>query len=120
MINYNTKENVVRLEFSLRGVDTNDDEENLIYDVMLSEMNIDCSLLNEYTKWNLYKNGELLYNGNFAPEFDGNVLTDNLIKYGQLIISIRQKYIKVLNETVKNIAFLSFLVINLYTIYKNA
>ena len=75
-INYNTYENVIRLEFSLRGVNTNN-EENLIYDVMVDEMNIDCSLLNEYTKWNLYKNGDLLSSGNFSPLFDGNVLTDN-------------------------------------------
>ena len=34
LININTKDNVVRLEFSLRGVSTNKDEENLIYDVM--------------------------------------------------------------------------------------
>lgn len=77
LINYNTYENVVRLEFSLRGVDSNEDNKDLIYDVTINEMNIDCSLLNEYTKWNLYKNGELLYNGNFSPSFDGNVLTDN-------------------------------------------
>lgn len=77
MINYNTYDNVVRLEFSLRGVNTNE-KEDLIYDVMLSDINIDCSLLNEYTKWNLYKNGELLYNGSFSPKFDGNVLTDNM------------------------------------------
>ena len=78
LINYNTKEGVMRLEFSLRGVDTNENAENLIYDVMVSDINVDCSLLNEYTKWNLYKNGELLYNGNFSPSFDGNVLTDNM------------------------------------------
>lgn len=78
LINYNTKDGVMRLEFSLRGVDTNENPENLIYDVMVSDINIDCSLLNEYTKWNLYKNGELLYNGNFSPNFDGNVLTDNM------------------------------------------
>ena len=55
LIGYDTKDNVVRLEFSLRGVDTNEDPENLIYDIMISDINIDCSLLNEYTKWNLYK-----------------------------------------------------------------
>jgi len=77
LVNYDTKDNVVRLEFSLRGVDTNEDPENLIYDIMISDINIDCSLLNEYTKWNLYKEGELLYSGNFSPSFDGNVLTDN-------------------------------------------
>ena len=77
LVGYDTKENVIRLEFSVRGVDTNENPENLIYDVMLSDLNVDCSLLNEYTKWNLYKNGELLYKGNFSPSFDGNVLTDN-------------------------------------------
>ena len=77
LIKYDTKDGVVRLEFSVKGVDTNEDEERLIYDVMIDEMDIDCSLLNEYTKWNLYKNGELLYNGSFSPSFDGNVLTDN-------------------------------------------
>jgi hypothetical protein len=76
LINYDTKDGVVRLEFSLRGVETNE-KDDLIYDIMVSDMNIDCSLLNEYTKWNLYKNGELLSNGNFSPKFDGNVLTDN-------------------------------------------
>ena len=78
LVNYNTYKNVIRLEFSLRGVKENeDDEEELIYDVMLNELGIDCSLMNEYTKWNLYKNGELLYSGNFDPRFDGNILTDN-------------------------------------------
>ena len=77
LINYDTTKNVMRLEFSLRGVDTNEKPENLIYDVIVTEMDIDCSLLNKYTKWNLYKNGKLIYNGNFSPEFDGNVLTDN-------------------------------------------
>ena len=78
LVNYDTKDGVLRLEFSLRGVDTNENPENLIYDVMVSDINIDCSLLNEYTKWNLYKNGELLYSGSFSPSFDGNVLTDNM------------------------------------------
>ena len=78
LIGYDTKDGVVRLEFSLRGVNTNENEDRLIYDIMVSDINIDCSLLNEYTKWNLYKNGELLYNGSFSPKFDGNVLNDNM------------------------------------------
>ena len=77
LVNYNTKENVIRIEFSLKGTKI-EDNENLIYDVMLSDMNIDCSLLNKYTKWNLYKNGTLLSNGSFDPFFDGNVLTDSM------------------------------------------
>lgn len=77
LINIDTKDNVIRIEFSLRGVSTNKDDK-LIYDIMLNEMNIDCSLLNEYTKWNLYKNGKLLSNGSLSPSFDGNVLGDNM------------------------------------------
>ena len=65
-INIDTKDNVIRLEFSLRGVSQNKNDD-LIYDVMLNEMNIDCSLLNEYTKWNLYKNGKLISNGSLSP-----------------------------------------------------
>ena len=77
LVGIDTKDNVIRLEFSLRGVETND-KDNLIYDIMVSDLNIDCSLLNEYSKWNLYKNEELISTGNFSPKFDGNVLTDNL------------------------------------------
>ena len=77
LVNYNTKDNVIRLEFSLRGVKTNDSDD-LIYDIMLNEMDIDCSLLNKYTKWNLYKNGALLSSGSLDPAFDGAVLTDNM------------------------------------------
>ena len=76
-VNINTKENVIRLEFSLKGVSTNKDDK-LIYDVMLSDMEIDKSLLNEYTKWNLYKNGKLLSTGNLSPSFDGDVLGKNM------------------------------------------
>ena len=50
LVNYNTHDNVIRVEFSLRGVSSNK-EDNLIYDIMLNEMEIDCSLLNKYTKW---------------------------------------------------------------------
>ncbi len=77
LVNINTNENVIRLEFSLKGVSTNDSD-SLIYDIMINEMNIDCGLLNEYTKWNLYKNGSLLSSGNFSPLFDGNIISENM------------------------------------------
>ena len=48
-VNIDTKDNVIRLEFKLKGVSSNK-RDDLIYDIMLSEMNIDCSLLNKYTK----------------------------------------------------------------------
>jgi len=76
LININTTESVLRAEFSIKGTEKN--TEDLIYDIMLKDMNIDCSLLNEYTKWNLYKNGTLLSQGNLSPQFDSNVVTENL------------------------------------------
>lgn len=76
-VNINTKDNVIRLDFKLKGAASNK-KTNLIYDVMLSDMNIDCSLLNKYTKWNLYKNGSLLSQGSLDPTFDGNILTNSL------------------------------------------
>ena len=48
MIGIDTHDNVARVEFSLRGVKENK-ADDLIYDVMLTDMNIDCSLLNKYT-----------------------------------------------------------------------
>ena len=77
LINYNTRDGVIRVEFSIRGVRENG-EADLIYDVMMNEMNVDCSLLSKYTKWRLFKNGELLSNGSLDPNWDGDVLGDSM------------------------------------------
>ena len=77
LVGIDTTENVIRLEFGVRGVSTNNNDK-LIYDVMLDNMNIDCALLNKNTKWRLYKNGKMISNGSLDPAFDGNVLTDNM------------------------------------------
>ena len=77
LVGYNTTDKVIRVAFSVRGAKGNNNDK-LIYDVMLNEMDIDCSLLNKYTKWNLYKNGKLIANGSLDPLFDGNVLSDSM------------------------------------------
>ncbi len=77
LININTKESVLRAEFSFKGTEKNTDD--LIYDIMIKDMNIDTVLMNEYTKWNLYKNGELLSHGNFSPQFDSRIVTEDMI-----------------------------------------
>ena len=77
LVNIDTTDNVIRLEFGVRGVSTNNNDK-LIYDVMLDKMNIDCALLNKYIKWRLYKNGNLLSSGSLDPAFDGSVLTKNM------------------------------------------
>ena len=73
LINIDRYDNVMRVDFSLKGVKENN-RDDLIYDVMLKNISLDNSLLNKYTKWNLYKNGNLLSTGNFDPSFDGEVL----------------------------------------------
>ena len=77
LVSYDTTDKVIRVAFSVRGVKSNNNDK-LIYDVMLNEMDIDCSLLNKYTKWNLYKNGKLIANGSLDPLFDGDVLSDSM------------------------------------------
>lgn len=77
LINIDSKENVLRVEFSLKSLKKNDDSD-LFYDIMLKDINIDCGLLNKYTKWNLYKNNSLLSTGSLDPAFDGDVLEDNM------------------------------------------
>lgn len=77
LVNIDTSDNVIRLEFSLKGVSSNK-EKDLIYDIMLNNINIDCSLLNKFTKWRLFKNGKLLSYGSLDPMFDGNILSDNM------------------------------------------
>lgn len=74
LINIDTKETVLRAEFSLKGTEKN--KEELVYDIMLKDYSINSSLLNEYTKWQLYKNGILLSTGNFSPQFDSDIVTE--------------------------------------------
>lgn len=68
-------ENVMRVNFSVKGASTNSTTDSIIYDVILSDLNIDCELKNEYLKWQLYKNNILLSSGSFSPQFD--VMNDN-------------------------------------------
>ena len=77
LININTKDNVVRVEFSVKSI-KQDKDYNIVYDVMMEDFNIDTKLLNEYTKWNLYRNGKLISSGSLSPKFDDSVLGGSL------------------------------------------
>ena len=77
-INVNTKENVIRAEFNVKGHETNYSDD-IIYDVILKDINIDCELISEYVKWNLYKNGLLISSGNTSPMFDKSILDNKLV-----------------------------------------
>ena len=77
LVNINTKDKVIRLEFSLRGAASNK-KDNLIYDVMIKNLKIHCAFLNKYTKWVLCKNGNKLSTGSLDPAFDGDALGDTM------------------------------------------
>ena len=60
--------NVVKFKFWVSGNASNPNRS--IYDISLNNITIDCELKNTYVKWVLYKNNQLLGNGNFSPTFD--------------------------------------------------
>ena len=62
-------ENVMRVNFTVKGVSSNPNIP-IIYDVILSELQVDTELKNEYLKWELEKNGEVISSGSFDPWFD--------------------------------------------------
>lgn len=73
-----TKDNVIRAEFNIKANEKNKND-NVIYDILIKELNVDCELLSEYVKFNLYKNNILISSGNFSPKFDKEVLNNKLI-----------------------------------------
>lgn len=60
--------NVLKYKFWVSGDISN--PSNSIYDIALNNINIDCELKNNYVKWLLYKDNNLLSSGNFSPLFD--------------------------------------------------
>ena len=77
-ININSKDNVIRAEFNVKGHEQNYSDD-IIYDVILKDLNIDCELMSEYVKWNLYKNGLLISSGNTSLMFDKSILDNKLV-----------------------------------------
>ena len=61
--------NVLKIDFNVRGSKDNL-VNNVIYDVALVDLNVDCELVSRYLKWQLYKNGELLNSGDLSNNFD--------------------------------------------------
>ena len=62
-------ENVMRINFTVKGASSNPDI-TIIYDVILSDLQIDSELKSEYLKWELEKNGVVISSGSFSPWFD--------------------------------------------------
>ena len=67
-------ENVIKIDFKVRGADFNPSDKEIIYDIALTDLHLDCQLLNtEYLKWRLVKNGETLEESNFSNTVDNAV-----------------------------------------------
>ena len=62
-------DNVVKIDFTVGGASTNNTT-NIIYDIALADLDIDCSLISPYIKWKLIKDGTELSNGTFSYQFD--------------------------------------------------
>ena len=55
-------ENVIKIDFTVGGASTNNNE-NIIYDIALADLALDCELLSPYIKWKLVKDGTELTSG---------------------------------------------------------
>ena len=86
--------NVLRVNFSVKGTNTNPNKD-IIYDVILDNLNVSCYLKQEFVKWQLFKNNSLLTSGNFSPTFD-------IIKDNKLYLTTIQQDLPKYNETADN------------------
>ena len=71
--------NVIRIDFKVGGA-SNNNNDNIIYDIVLNDLEVSCDLLSPYIKWNLFKNGSQISNGSLDYNFD-------TIKNGRLILT---------------------------------
>ena len=82
--------NVIKLKF-LVGGDKENDIDNIIYDISLNDLNLDCNLLSPYLKWRLIKNEEVISEGSLDYKFD--TITD-----GRMVLTPIQQDLKDYSE----------------------
>ena len=63
------EENVIKIDFTVGGASTNNND-NIIYDIALKDLEVNCDLLSPYVKWKLVKNGTKLSEGSLDYKFD--------------------------------------------------
>lgn len=81
---------VIKLNFLVGGSKDNNIDD-IIYDLSLKGLELDCALLSPYMKWRLVKNGEVISEGNLSYEFD--TITD-----GKLVLTTIQQDLKDYSE----------------------
>lgn len=60
--------NVLKISFKVQGNTTNPN--NTIMDISLNDISMDCELKSTYFKWKLYRDDNLISDGNFSMTFD--------------------------------------------------
>ena len=65
----NKENNVIKINFKVGGNSTNNSK-NIIYDIALNGLEVNCSLLSPYMKWKLVKNGTEIATGSLDYKFD--------------------------------------------------
>lgn len=73
------KKNVIYIHFLVGGASDNDID-NIVYDIALNNLKVDCELLSPYVKWKLLKNNVEISNGSLDYQFD-------TIQNGRLVLT---------------------------------
>lgn len=82
--------NVIKIEFNVGGAKENK-RKNIVYDIALVDLLLNCELLSPYVKWKLIKNNDETYEGSFDYKFD-------TIKNGRLVLTTIQQDLKEYSE----------------------
>ena len=91
-------ENVLTVNFTVKGVQSNPTDIPIIYDVILSDLDVPEELKSEYLKWQLKKNGTVISTGSFSKDFD-------TIKDGRLTLTEIQQDLPSYNSTADSYEF---------------
>ena len=70
LTNSSNSTKVMKVTFTVKGAQTNPTNVPIIYDVSLTDLNLDSELHSELLKWRLYKNNTQISEGNFSYDFD--------------------------------------------------
>ena len=70
LTNTSNSDKVMKITFTVKGASSNPTNIPIIYDVSLTDLNLDSELHHKLLKWRLYKNNSQLSEGNFSYDFD--------------------------------------------------
>lgn len=94
------EDNVIHISFLIGGSKDNV-VNNIIYDVALNDLEVDCSLISPYVKWKLLKNSYEISSGSLDYQFD-------TIKDGRLVLTNIQQDLPKYDKEQKNYDFYDF------------